>query len=526
MASSGTCLASLALVGLITGNGIGVSRELQGAIGIYKSLDILSGVIQGRYGNYSPAVIALLLLLPAFMHGGTPGGIELPGGANGDLVGAVLAAAVLLAAVGPEKFASYMGQAAAYAATTFAIQGIMAACRGQEFNDMGFQFNNCQDVATGGITNQFDADLTKQIGAEMPNLGTMFSVRDMSQLSNPGTLVKNLIDQGLINTGMLGTKLTDLGMDLNNLPNENSTAIMGVMATIIGTDFLEIVGITNFKPYKLQEMHSLADVFRIDLVFSPAVSSKIPTFAVLANKLGNIGGNFGSFTDVGAFYSSVETTPYPRLNALPRPLPDSLNLDLTPHLGAGTGVFGQPILTDIIGSAAGIGYTDNIRNVANTQRDLVNNDSDVRGLHQYLLANEQPNELVLAGLVAAVITKPELQPTLNDANKQYINMSTQYANEQRNQSIAGLQFGANAPTGSMLGVMSLGQQIPGFAVDPMQLGLGHQLANMATDDVYGDAIQSSLQESRNLNRMQVFGINPGTKMDPMAYSNLLRGMTG
>jgi hypothetical protein len=132
----------------------------------------------------------------------------------------------------------------------------------------------------------------------------------------------------------------------------------------------------------------------------------------------------------------------------------------------------------------------------------------------------------LAGLVAAVITKPELQPTLNDTNKQYINMSTQYANQQRNQSIAGLQFGANAPTGSMLGVMSLGQQIPGFAVDPMQLGLGNQLANMATDDVYGDAIQSSLQESRNLNRMQVFGINPGTKMDPMAYSNLLRGMTG
>ena len=521
--TSGTCLASMAMVGLITGGGINVSRDLQGAIGIYKSTNVISGIIQGRYGNYSPAVIALLLLLPAFMHGGTPGGV---GGENSDLVGAVLAGAVLIAAAGPEKFASYMGQAAAYAATTFAVQGIMAACRGQEFNDMGFQFNNCQDVATGGITNQFDPALAKQLGTEMPNLGTMFSTRDLSQLANPGTLAKNLIDQGLANTGMLGTKLTDIGMNLKTLPDENATAILGVMATITGTDFLEIVGITNFKPYNLAGMRSLADVFRVDLVFSPAVSSKIPTFAVLANKLGNIGGNFSSFADVGALYSTVETTAYPRLNALPRPLPESLGLDLTQHMGAGTGVFGQPIATDIIGSAAGIGYTDNIRNVANTQRDLINNDSSVGALHQYLLANEHPNELVLAGLIAAVTTKPELQPTLNDANKQYINMATQYTNQQRNQSIAGLQFGANAPTGSMLGVMSLGQQIPGFAVDPMKLGLGHQLANMATDDVYGDAIQSSLQESRNLNRMQVFGINPGTKMDPMAYSSLLRGMTG
>ena len=524
--ASGTCLAAMAMVGLITGSGVGVSRELQGAIGIYKSLGILSGVIQGRYGQYTPAIIALLLLLPAFMNGTTPGGIELPGGPNNDIVGLVLATAVLIAAMGPAKFASYMGQAAAYAAVTFAVQGIMAACRGQEFNDMGFQFNNCQDVATGGITNQFDADLTTQIGAEMPNLGTMFSTRDLSYLANPGTLAKNLLDQGLADTGGLGTKLTDLGMDLKNLPEENSIAILGVLATITGTSFLEMVGLTNFKPYNLAAMRSLADVFRVDLVFSPAISSKIPTFAVLANKLGNIGGTFGSFTDVGAFYSSVETTPYPRLNALPRPLPDTLNLDLTSHMGAGTGVFGQPIATDIVGSAAGIGYTDNIRNCANTQRELIANDSDVRGLHQYLSANSQPNELILAGLIAAVINKPGLQPTLNQANGQYINMSTQIANEKRNQSIAGLQFGANAPTGSMLGVMSLGQQIPGFAVDPMQLGLGNQLANMATDDVYGDAIQSSLQESRNLNRMQVFGINPGTKMDPMAYSKLLRGMTG
>jgi hypothetical protein len=402
----------------------------------------------------------------------------------------------------------------------------MAACRGKSFNDMGFQFNNCQDVATGGITNQFDADLTKQLGIEMPNLGTMFSTRDMSQLANPGTMAKNLIDQGLGTTGNLSTKLTDLGMDLKNLPNENSTDILAVFATIMGADFAEIVGITNFRPYSISRMQTLADVFRMDLTFSPAISSKIPTFTVLANKLGNIGGNFNSFADAGAFYSSVETTPYPRLNALPSPLPDSLDLDLTPQMGSGTGVFGNPIATDIVGSAAGIGYTDNINNCTNVQRELIANDADVRGLHQYLSVNPQPNPLVLAGLVAAVTTKPGLVNVLNSTNGQYINVATQISNEKRNQAIAGLQFGTNAPTGSMLGVTSLGQQIPGFAVDPMQLGLGHQLANMATDDVYGDAIQSSLQESRNLNRMQVFGINPGTKMDPMAYSNLLRGLTG
>ena len=50
--------------------------------------------------------------------------------------------------------------------------------------------------------------------------------------------------------------------------------------------------------------------------------------------------------------------------------------------------------------------------------------------------------------------------------------------------------------------------------------------NLSTSDVYGQAIQASLAESKNLSRLQVFGIDPGTKMDAMAYAKQLSSIRG
>ena len=101
-----------------------------------------------------------------------------------------------------------------------------------------------------------------------------------------------------------------------------------------------------------------------------------------------------------------------------------------------------------------------------------------------------------------------------------------YLTEKANQQIVGMQFGSNLSLGNMQGVASMSTQLPGFAVDPMNLGLGSQIASMAQPGLYGDALQASLKESRNLSRMQAFGIDPGTKMDPMAYAKQLSGMQG
>ena len=147
-------------------------------------------------------------------------------------------------------------------------------------------------------------------------------------------------------------------------------------------------------------------------------------------------------------------------------------------------------------------------------------------MHDYLANNPNPDSATLKTLSDNVITKPGLQDIISDSNGKLIDIGNRISAEKTNQQIVGMQFGNAAPTGNMQGVASMGTQIPGFAVDPMQLGLGSQISNMAQPGLYGDSLKASLQESRNLSRMQACGIDPGTKMDPMAYAKQLGSMQG
>ena len=58
----------------------------------------------------------------------------------------------------------------------------------------------------------------------------------------------------------------------------------------------------------------------------------------------------------------------------------------------------------------------------------------------------------------------------------------------------------------------------------MSIGMGSVPEGSAKDNIYGDALKASLVEGRNLGRLSVFGIKPGTKMDAMEYANSLKGI--
>lgn len=516
----------LATVGIIKGQGIGVSPDLTTASSAFNNTGI-SGSVQSIYPNTSNENKGIIEQLPGFMTGLPPEGIIYPAGfSRTNLIGEVTSSANNIAGGGSAKLSNYMGQSSSYAASTFGLHGALAQARGMSFNDLGFTFNNYTDVVSGGVTSQFSSAETLALGTELRQLGTMYGITDLFNLSDPGALCKNLIDQGYGDIGALAARLEDQGFKLDDLVGENPPVILEILSSITDAEFNEIVGLTNYYPHKLDHMNSLANVLNIDLVFSPDISTTIPSMDSLANKLGNIGGNFTNFTELADFYASIETTAYASLEKLDSMSPADGTLDLGDTMGTGTGPFGNPTTTDIIGSAAGVGYTNNIEDMVGVQQELINDDEDVRALHDYLQNNSSPDPTTLQGLVSAVTTKPALQATLSDTNEKFNNITNKILTERSNQQIVGMQFGNTAPAGNMQGVASMGQQIPGFAVDPMNLGLGSQMNNMAQPGLYGDALQASLQESRNLSRMQAFGINPGTKMDPMAYAKQLSSMQG
>ena len=522
-----TPLLLIATSGLVKGFGVGVSKDLTSATTDFSTSGI-SGSVQSicNNDNISPGIKDSLAQLPGFMTGLPPSGLLLPSGfSNTDLIGEVTGSANDIAGGGVAKFASYMGQSSSYAASTFGFQGALAQARGMKFDDLGFTFTNFQDMMSGGVTSQFDSDTKYLMASEITNLGTMFDVGDLFNLDDPGTLCMNLISQGLGAQGGLVSRLEDQGLDILDLSGTTPALILEIMANVTGSDLAEVIDLTAFQPYSLDEIETLADVFDVNKVFSPEFASKIGSMSTLANKLGNIGGNFNSFAELGDFYGGIETDSYGSLDSLDTLVPDDI-LDLGGAMGSGSGQFGNPTTNDIIGSAAGTGYTDNIASCVAAQQDLIANDDTVRNLHDYLQNNPVPDAATLNGLIESINSKPQLQEIIKTTESQYNQVGDKIVAERTNQKIVGMEFGANISLGNMQGVMSLGQQVPGFAIDPMNLGLGTQIANMATPDIYGDALQASLQESRNLNRMQAFGISPGTKMDPMAYAKQLSSMQG
>jgi hypothetical protein len=509
-------------VGLLKNSGIGVNRDLSSAASTFNTSGI-SAVAQSAFAGADNTGKGLLRQIPSCLTGLPPAGVAMPAGATNNVVTDVIASANGLIANGVQGFASVLGQASSYAATTFGFQGALAQAQGMKFNDLGFTFNNYNDMASCGVTSQFSSKAVAGLISEMPRLGTLFKVKDLYNMSNPGYICANLIDLGLGYAGNLQNKLEDEGLDLTDLVNENQTVITGVMATIDDCDLTEIFSVTNFKP--LGPVVNLAGVLEIKNVLGPDITSEIDSFDQLANKLGNIGGAFDSAKELAAFYSSLDIQNFPLLASIGTLLPYGAIEEVRSSLGEGSGPFGNPTALDIVGAASGVGYTENIQACVKTQNDLVTNTASVRQLMDYLEANNGSiDNATLAALVKNVNSDPGIQGILERGNDSMINLASKLATEKKNQTMAGVKLGNDMPTGSANGVLSLTTQIPGMAIDPMSLGLGTTLSNMATNDSYGEALRASIVESKNLSRFAVFGITPGQKMDPMAYAQQLGGM--
>lgn len=519
-----TPLLLIAGVGLLKNSGIGVSKNLTSSANTFNSGGV-SGAVQAAYANCDDEGKAILAQLPVCLTGLPPDGVEQAAGASSNVVGDIISSAGAIVSKGVQGITSLIGQASSYAATAFGFQGAIAQAQGMKFDDLGFTFGNFNDLTSCGVTSQFGAETATSMGTELARLGTLFDVSDLYNMASPGSICTNLINQGLGEVGSLQNKLEDAGLDVTDLSYENQDVIIDVMSTITNYNLEEIFSVTEFNPFNPDAIQTLADVLDINNVLGPDVTSEINSFDALSNKLGNIGGNFANAAEIGEFYSSLEIKSFPTLASMGTLLPDNLVGDMSSIIGSGSGPFRNPTATDILGSAAGIGYTDNIQHCVEVQQDLIANNSNVRNLVDYLEANmTELDNNVLAMLVTNINEDSGIQEVLDQGNDSMINAASQLATEKKNQLIAGCKLGDDMLPGSVGGIMSMTTQLPGLSLDPMNLGVGSMLSNMADNDAYGEALQASIVESRNLSRFSVFGIEPGQKMDPMAYAKNLSGM--
>lgn len=508
---------------MLKDDSVQVSPDLTDATDSFNSAG-LSSLVQSAYAAGTDEVKASLSLLPSVLSGMPAAGAGSIGSVS-NLIDAVKSQASSLLENGAKGFASIFGQTSSHAATSFSFSGALAQAQGRSFDDMGFTFANYDDVLTGGVSNQFNVETLPTLSAELPNFGTLFSTKDLYNMTNPGSVAANLIDQGLGLVGDLEAMLADEGLDMDNLADENPTVILDVMNRITGTDLDEIITATGFVPPPNAQIKTMADLFKIDNLLTPEAQSALgdePTVDDLSRKFSNIGGRFKDVAAMGKLYSSLELTSFPRLKELGTLVPSDMEIDLTSSLGKGSGELGNPTIADMMGSVAGIGYTDNIKKVAEIQADLLANSPEVQDLAQYLATTPSPDPATLDSLIYSINSKPELVETLDKGKAAMIDITERLSTEKSNIDVASINTASSASTQSLV---SMSGNLHGYGVDPMNLDMGSVLEGSAKDNVYGDAVKASLIEGRNLGRLAVFGIKPGTKMDAMEYANSLKGIS-
>lgn len=518
MALSG--LMAVAGTGLLNGSGLAVNADLVAAVQTFNTANIsgsVRAVLAATPEDKLPEIRAAIELAPDFMTGFLPAGVA--GNALDSVPQAILAQArSLFPSVA--TFVSVYNSATGYAAEVFEFKGTVSQAQNTKIQDLGFQFKNYSDVASGGVTSQFNVAHLPQLSAEIPNLGTLFGTGDISQIGSAATVAQSLIDQGFGSTAGLESGVA--GIDLSSADQTQLDTIRKIFKSIQGADLADIIEVTGFRPVQLADIQTLEDVLDIRKVFSSAALAAIgenDTFDDFGRRLGNIGGNFKDAAALGKFYSSMSLQSFDSLNSMTTMLSPEMASTLGAQVGSGTGLFGNPRIIDIIGSVSGIGYTQDIVSINQAQARLLSIDSDIAAFKNYLDTATDITAERLSELIAAFESKPGLQRSFQEANERLINCASRIELEKKNIGLG--KITQDLAPADNTGLLSFAAQLHSASTDAMGLGTAEFLKSLVTTDTYGQAIQASLAEGQNLSVLASAGIDPGTKLDPMDYARSL-----
>lgn len=533
-----TPVQAVASAGLLQNTGLGIPGSFTSAVTAFNNCSITQACQTALAANPNSTVRDALLVVPGYLTGmvlpplqaAVPSDITSTFNFN-NLVADVQTQAQRIMSNGAIGLTDILPQVHAFCVNSFDTMGAFDSFKNLTFADFGHTINNYKDIITGGLNSQFSEVLggtNKQITNpagdsittgyaqlvnEFSNFGTMYDVSQLSKLDDARTLCANLISQGFY---FVSKALVAAGIDVSNLASADQRQVKLVLATIQGVELNSIVTVTKFMPY--QPMTTLADALDASRVLSPtALGAAGSSLSALANKLVNIGGEFKSFADLKAMYSSILSVDLPYLTSMSSMAPTSLFANSYARLGTGTGPFGNPTVSDVIGSVGGVGYTANIAAMTTAQTTLANTQ-----LGQALLAaiNAVPANPTSSQVAAAIInaaanlvnsTQPSIVIARADGYAAYTNTFNRLLTERKNLKLTGIDL--VEAVGSNSGITAFVLDLHSIQQDPMMLQYVDMVKTLATDNVYGEAVMATILEGYNINQLISKGIQTYTKVD-------------
>jgi hypothetical protein len=507
----------IATKGLISGEALAVNSVMTGVFSKVSSNPLVSNIEQLKTLGYS----SLVTPLPTFMTG-----------SQSAITSATARAQAILptGAAGTKTFVGLFGGASSLGSMSASYNAAIAQYQGKSFSDLGVGANSFKSLLSNNVSNTFPnlktaaalGGAATMLGSNISNFGTAYDFKSPANLGAKN-LIQTLNKQGLTSKVGINDALSAAGYDINNLNHVPDSVLHGVLGTVQGNDLQHILVMTGAKPYS--SLNSLADMTDVNKMMHPEVVKSLGirggspgSIAGLGNKLNNLGAPMDASKLQGLMHSS-EFRDFSHLDALSTPLPASVSSSLRPLLGKGNGMFGNPTMTDMIGSASGAhtvpfkNIHDTLGSVASTsQGQDLNNKLSVMvsavqgGDSGTIAAAQSALNSSVSNFNSFTNSSTAMQSMVSKANSSLTDSTAHLDKESSNMLLAGKDLSSIPAAGnSVMPVLNFASKLHTFGVDKMGVGYNDVLGSVSADNLYGDALNSALLEGRNLSRTSYVG---------------------
>jgi hypothetical protein len=529
MSQTLTPILTVAAAGLIAEQGLAPSANLISAINSFNS-SAITAATQNLLISGNTQIVNLLATIPPGLSGivtanlrsTVPSTISSQFNFN-NLVADVNQQINAIMSGGIAGLSSVITRVQTCCVDSFDMRGMFMQMQEGKFEDFGATVNSYTDILTGGVSSQF-AELVgglnntaaREMLTQLGTFGTMFDIREPGRINEPKVLCQNLINQGFY---LVNELLTKNGIDVSNLAIADEKQLLAAMKTVAGAELAAIISVTDFKSYG--SITNLADVLNAERLFSPrALTAAGGSLSALANKLINVGGKFRSFKDLSDTYLKVKTTATPNLTGIQQLGNNSLFASAKGKLSSGSGIFGNPNIFDYIGVITGQGYVDEINSLTANQTQII---STFEGNSLKVALETRPvNPVYIAQAIEILTTStnPQLQQLINDSEIKFNSIFNRLLNERKNSKTNGINYTETINTTEVISSFVL--SLHDAWNDQRNLKYGDFIRMIVTNDIYGEAIRTGIDEGYNLALLSQKNIPTYTKLDPVAYSTVVQ----
>jgi len=417
------------------------------------------------------------------------------------------------------KFAALLSSVSSFAYTSWNMNNLLESMYKLDFGDLGIGVTDFASSLNNGLT----ANEISLLGKGLRNFGTAFDIKNYNKLHDPKVFVNNLIAQGLLNkdwysvynNSVVTEKRASAGRSRSDdqYQTESTGDLMRALALVTGSDLANIIEKTGIQlPYPAL-VTNLAHLLELSRIFPADSLLVIPagTMAGLSVLLTNIGGTYSSFEEFADMVDSLLVPNIPYLNAYTDVIPDAEYNRLTAKLGTGNGADTNPLVTDMMGSVAGVVHANALANISSAltstiayteAQTLSTKLADLytacgTGNVTFIDSNIALTWTAANSFTTLCNTNSTLSSIVTQANIAVKAMTAQVVLELNNLLLADANIDAAPPTG-VNGVLGMVSSLHDYGVDTYNLNYNTLFNGCLQSNVGGDAVRASLIEGQNI----------------------------